>query len=51
MLYAIIGKPGQGKSYFAVERMFNAQQKNIQNLKKNIQIYYENSDLKKKRLS
>jgi hypothetical protein len=45
MLYAIIGKPGQGKSYFAVERMFNAQQKNIQNLKKNIQIYYENKPI------
>lgn len=45
MLYAIIAKPGQGKSYWCVERMFNEQNKNIINLKKNIQIYFENKPI------
>lgn len=45
MLYAIIGKPGQGKSYFAVERMFNIQQRNLQNISKNVKTHFENKPI------
>lgn len=45
MLYAIIAKPGQGKSYFAVVRMYEEQQKNLENLKKNAPIFEENRKL------
>lgn len=49
MLYAIIAKPGQGKSYFAVVRMYEEQQKNIENLKKNAPIFEENRKLLEER--
>lgn len=42
MLYGIVAKPGEGKSYFAVTKIYGFQQTNIQNIKTNIPIYYEN---------
>ncbi|MFX7057625.1 zonular occludens toxin domain-containing protein [Acinetobacter baumannii] len=49
MLYAIVAKPGQGKSYFAVVRMYEEQQKNLENLKKNAAIFDENRKLLEER--
>lgn len=49
MLYAIVAKPGQGKSYFAVVRMYEEQQKNLDNLKKNAPIFEENRKLLEER--
>ncbi|KHF77291.1 phage-related protein [Acinetobacter sp. neg1] len=45
MLYTVIGKPGEGKSYWCVSQMYEKQQVNIANLKKNIEIYYENKTI------
>lgn len=45
MLYAHIGKPGQGKSYTCVVDIFEKQQINNHNVKKNVQIYYENKQI------
>lgn len=45
MLYAIVAKPGEGKSYFAVTKIYDFQQTNINNLKTNIPIYFENKKL------
>ncbi|MEX8074672.1 zonular occludens toxin domain-containing protein [Acinetobacter nosocomialis] len=49
MLYAIVAKPGQGKSYFAVVRMYKEQQNNLENLKKNVPIFEENRKLLEER--
>ncbi|RZG66681.1 zonular occludens toxin [Acinetobacter wuhouensis] len=45
MLYAHIGKPGQGKSYTCVVDIYETQQINNHNVKKNVQIYYENKQI------
>ena len=45
MLYTVIGKPGEGKSYWCVSQMYEKQQVNISNLKKNVEIYYENKTI------
>lgn len=45
MLYAIVAKPGEGKSYFAVTKIYDFQQTNTNNLKTNIPIYFENKKL------
>ncbi|MFU8926149.1 hypothetical protein [Acinetobacter puyangensis] len=45
MFYAIIGKPGEGKSYYAVTEIYAKQQENNDNVKKNSVIYYENKQI------
>lgn len=45
MLYAVIGKPGEGKSYWCVSQMYEKQQTNLANLKTNIKTYYENKQI------
>lgn len=45
MLYAHIGKPGQGKSYTCVVDIYEKQQINNHNVKKNVEIYFENKQL------
>lgn len=45
MLYAHIGKPGQGKSYSCVVDIYEKQQINNHNVKKNVEIYFENKQL------
>ena len=42
MLYAHIGKPGQGKTYACVETIYEKQQINLHNIKKNVETYFEN---------
>lgn len=49
MLYAIIGKPGQGKSYFAVTKMYEQQELNNHNIQKNVEIHFENKAILKDR--
>lgn len=45
MLYAVIGKPGEGKSYWCVSQMYEKQQLNIANIKTNVKTYYENKTI------
>ncbi|MCU4377944.1 zonular occludens toxin domain-containing protein [Acinetobacter haemolyticus] len=45
MLYTVIGKPGEGKSYWCVSQMYEKQQVNLANLKKNVEVYYENKSI------
>ncbi|WP_111828263.1 zonular occludens toxin domain-containing protein [Acinetobacter colistiniresistens] len=49
MLYAIIGKPGEGKSYFSVTKIYEFQQLNLENIKKNVPIFAENRTLLEER--
>ncbi|ENX56858.1 hypothetical protein F885_03014 [Acinetobacter higginsii] len=49
MLYAIIGKPGEGKSYYAVTKIYDLQQINLENIKKNVPIFDENRTLLEER--
>lgn len=49
MLYAIIGKPGEGKSYYSVTKIYEFQQINLQNIKKNLPIIDENRTLLEER--
>jgi Zonular occludens toxin (Zot) len=49
MLYAIIGKPGEGKSYFSVTKIYEFQQINLENIKKNVPIFEENRKLLEER--
>lgn len=49
MLYAVIGKPGEGKSYWCVSEMYEKQQTNLANIKTNVKTYYENKDILKDR--
>lgn len=45
MLYAIIAKPGEGKTQFAVSKHFEFDLTNQKNLIKNTKIYYDNKEI------